>query len=96
LGPGIRELHQRGLIDHRLANWATALQRARNLSAHATDERVPKQDAEDLLDFLKAICEYVFVLTPKFEKYMNRRGESAKLDIEGPGVADDEGLSGLV
>ena len=76
LGPGIKELHDRGVIDARLAAWAGALQKARNLSAHASGERVPKADAQDLLDFVAAICEYVFVLTKKFEAYMSRQVES--------------------
>jgi hypothetical protein len=79
LGPGIRALHKRGLIDARLVRWAAALQKARNLSAHASGERVSKQDAEDLLDFLSAICEYVFVLTKKFEDYMARNGEPTEV-----------------
>lgn len=74
LGPGIKELHAKGVIDARLAAWAGALQKARNLSAHASGERVSKQDAQDLLDFVSAICEYVFVLTRTFEHYMKRQG----------------------
>ncbi len=76
LGPGIKELHSQGIIDARLAAWAGALQKARNLSAHASGERVSRQDAQDLLDFVAAICEYVFVLTLKFESYMKRQGAS--------------------
>jgi len=82
LGPGIRELHERGIIDSRLSRWASALQQARNLSAHASGERVSKQDAEDLLDFLNAICEYVFVLTKKFEDYIARQGEAKIVDSQ--------------
>jgi len=73
LGPGIRELHEKGVIDTRLATWAQELQRARNLSAHASGERVSKEDARDLLEFVEAIGHYVFVLTKKFKTYMARR-----------------------
>jgi len=76
LGPGIKALHAKGIIDARLADWAGALQKARNLSAHASGERVSKRDAEDLLDFVSAICEYVFVLTRKFDDYMKRQSVS--------------------
>ena len=37
-------------------------------------EKVSKQDAEDVLDFVHAICEYVFVLTERFNTFMGRRG----------------------
>ena len=77
LGAGIRELLEKGVIDQRLGTWAAELQRARNLSAHASGDRVTKQDAEDLLQFLNAICEYVFVLTKRFEQFMQRKAEVA-------------------
>jgi len=35
--------------------------------------KVTKEDAQDLLDFVEAICEYAFVLTAKFDNYMARR-----------------------
>src|SRR5262249_34892443 len=73
LGPGIKQLREKGIIDTRLGTWAEELQKARNLSAHASDEKVTKEDAQDLLDFVEAICEYVFVLTAKFDSYMARR-----------------------
>jgi hypothetical protein len=77
LGPGIRQLREKGLIDARLAKWAEELQRARNLSAHASGQRVSKQDAQDLLEFVNAICEYVFVLAQKFDEYITRRSSAA-------------------
>ncbi len=89
LGPGIKELHAKGVIDARLAAWAGALQKARNLSAHASGERVSKEDAQDLLDFVAAICEYVFVLTQKFEGYMKRQGVSP-VEAESVAKADEE------
>jgi hypothetical protein len=73
LGKGIQELREKEIIDSRLATWAGELHKARNLSAHASGERVSKQDARDLLDFVTAICEYVFVLTGKYEAFMARR-----------------------
>lgn len=76
LGPGLRELRERGMIDGRLFRWAEELQKSRNIGAHATGEKVSKQDARDLLDFTNAICEYIFVLTAKFEAFMKRRAIS--------------------
>jgi hypothetical protein len=73
LGGGLKELRERELIDGRLFQWAEELQKSRNLSAHATGEKVSKQDARDLLDFTNAICDYLFVLTAKFEAFMKRR-----------------------
>ena len=45
-----------------------------------------KEDAQDLLDFVEAICEYVFVLTAKFESYIARR---KKPDGHSPTTSSD-------
>ena len=73
LGEGLKELKQREIVDQRLSQWSEELQRHRNLGAHATEERIPREDAQDLLDFANAITEYVFVLADRFEKFMTRR-----------------------
>ncbi len=64
------------MIDGRLFEWASELQKSRNLSAHPSGEKVAKRDAEDLLDFTNAICEYVFVLTAKFDSFQKRRAKA--------------------
>lgn len=43
------------------------------LEAHASDVKISKIDASDLLDFAIAICDYVYVLRNKFEDFMKRR-----------------------
>ncbi|WP_447652278.1 DUF4145 domain-containing protein [Pseudomonas abietaniphila] len=72
LGKGLEELKDREVIDKRLLEWGRELQKHRNIAAHAGDQKINPQDAIDLLDFVTAICEYVFVLTEKFEKFMTR------------------------
>lgn len=54
-----------------------------NIGAHATGEKVSQQDARDLLDFTNAICDYIFVLTEKFQAFMKRR-TSSTLDKKKP------------
>jgi len=73
LGGGLKELKSKGIIDSRLYEWGQELQKHRNIAAHATDEIITKVDAEDLMEFVKAICEYVFVLTEKFNQFMKRK-----------------------
>jgi len=46
------------------------------LGAHASDHKVAKEDARDLLDFSSAICEYVFVLNEKFERFKKRQART--------------------
>lgn len=76
LATGLKELKEKGIIDDRLFQWGEELRKHRNISAHATDEIISKEDAKDLLDFVNAICEYVFVLTERFNKFMKRKAKA--------------------
>lgn len=73
LAAGLKKLKEDGVIDSRLFSWGDALRENRNLGAHATTEKVSKDDAQDLLDFSIAICDYVFVLNQKWERFQNRK-----------------------
>jgi len=76
LASGLKHLRNKGIIDGRLFDWGEALRAARNLGAHASTEKVSRDDARDLLDFSKAICDYVFVLHAKFERFKQRQPKS--------------------
>jgi hypothetical protein len=69
---GLKELHERGVIDARLYEWSDELRKHRNLAAHA---KFNLADAKDLYDFSTAICDYVFVLTEKFENFKKRQAK---------------------
>ena len=78
LSPGLKELKDSGTIDGRLFEWGEALRKLRNVAAHATDEHVSREDASDSVDFATAICEYVYVLTQKYEEFKKRRTKVPK------------------
>lgn len=69
---GLKELRAQGIIDDCLYQWAEELRKHRNLAAHAGGASFERQDAEDIFDFAVAICDYVFVLTNKFEEFLRR------------------------
>jgi hypothetical protein len=73
LAGGLKKLKEDGVIDTRIYSWGEALRSHRNLGAHATTEKVSKEDARDLLDFSIAICDYVFVLNEKFNRFQARQ-----------------------
>ena len=73
LGPGLNELNERGIIDSKLLEWGREIQKHRNIAAHASDEEITKQDAEDLYYFSAAVCNYVFVLSEKFNQFLSRK-----------------------
>jgi hypothetical protein len=60
------------VIDKMLHDWGQELRRHRNLAAHATGTWFTRRDAEDIFDFAQTICEYVFVLTRRFERFKER------------------------
>lgn len=74
---GMKELHERQIIDTRLYQWGDELRKHRNLAAHASDAQFALNDAKDLYDFATAICDYVFVLTAKFESFQKRQASTA-------------------
>jgi hypothetical protein len=78
LGPGITELHNQGVIDNRLFDWAKALHLDRNVAAHSSGQNFSAEDAEDLLAFATAICEYVFVIAYRFDEFQKRRARAVK------------------
>ena len=76
LGGGLKELLDQNVIDARLFSWSEVLQQHRNLGAHASEELLTPEDARDLLDFVQAITEYVFVLSERFRIFMERKKPS--------------------
>jgi hypothetical protein len=70
---GIEKLHEQGVISDQIYTWANELRILRNLGAHASGETIKEEDARESLDFLKAILENVYDLTPKFEAFKLRR-----------------------
>ena len=78
LGEGIRQLKEKGLIDHRLYDWSQQLHAFRNLAAHASDEPISRDDAEDLQSFVYAIIEYIYDLTDRYTEFMERAKAKAK------------------
>lgn len=78
LSAALDELLGRDIIDKKLHEWGHATRTLRNLAAHATEEEISKEDAQDLLEFTKATCDYVFVLTKRFEEFKRRNATRAK------------------
>lgn len=72
LRSGLDELFKRKVIDQRLLDWSTQLQAFRNMSAHAGDVTITRQDATDLQTFGIAIVEYIYDLSQRYEEFAGR------------------------
>jgi hypothetical protein len=85
---GLKQLESQGLIDGFLARWADALRVAGNEGAHYTGRAVPREDAEDALDFGEALLDHVYVLRKRFEEFQKRLAKRREpVDVE---VIDDD------
>lgn len=73
VAPGLKELFKRKIIDERLFQWSELLNERREIAAHGTEGTISRDDAEDLLDLVSAVCEYVFVVSKKFERFLQRQ-----------------------
>lgn len=76
LAEGLTKLKTDGIIDERLSLWANALRKERNIGAHASNEEVTKENAQDVLDFTVAIFEYVYTLSEKYAEFIARKAAS--------------------
>ena len=81
LAKGLKELKAKSIIDGRLFEWGEALRKHRNIGAHVTDEEITREDASDLLDFTIAICDYVYVLSAKYEEFKLRQAKAASPSV---------------
>jgi|WetSurMetagenome_2_1015567.scaffolds.fasta_scaffold327502_1 hypothetical protein len=73
IAKGLRKLKDDGTIDQKLFEWAEALRYERNIGAHASMTQTTRDNAQDVLDFLIAICDYIYTMNDKYDKYMRRK-----------------------
>jgi hypothetical protein len=73
LAAALRELAAQNVIEGRLVDWADALRLSGNEAAHDVDVTVSAEDAKDILDFTKALLEYVYTFRLRFEEFIARR-----------------------
>jgi len=73
----LADLKTRGVIEARLHEWADDVLRALgNDAAHDVDMTISKQDAQDALEFTKAIVEYLYVFEAAFKRFKERRAKA--------------------
>jgi Domain of unknown function (DUF4145) len=83
LHAGIRAMLARGIISQELSDWGNQLRVIGNLGAHATSEKIDRQDAIEAIDFLQAMLEILYDLRPKFDKMRARRAADTPSPITG-------------
>jgi Domain of unknown function (DUF4145) len=66
-----------GVIESRLFEWAEEFRTMGNEAAHGVEFAVPREDAEDTLEFTEALIEYVFTYRDKFAEFKKLRQKAA-------------------
>lgn len=77
LGEGLDKLHENKFIDERLFKWGKQIQFIGNKSAHAVDIDISRHDATDLMSFVVALIEYIYDLTLRYNKFLERHKDKA-------------------
>ena len=77
LKANLDELKKQGVIENRLFEWADSLRIAGNDAAHKVDVTFTREDARDVLEFTRALNEYIFTFADAFEQFNKRRGRRA-------------------
>ncbi|MFD4140711.1 DUF4145 domain-containing protein [Streptomyces sp. NPDC058572] len=72
----LQKLLEAGKIEGRLFDWAQALRILGNQGAHFTGEDVGREDAADALALCEALLDYIYVLTTRYEEFVQRRQPS--------------------
>ena len=73
LATSLQQMRENGVIDSYLYDWADALRISGNEAAHGVEVTFSKEDAQDILEFTRALLEYIFTFRKKFEDFQNRR-----------------------
>lgn len=75
---GLRAMKDQGVISEELFAWGDHLRFLGNIGAHPKEgEAVSTDDTRDLMQFLDAIIETIYVLRPRFEAMVARRKKQA-------------------
>lgn len=77
LAESLKKLRDNGVIDTRLFEWADELRLFGNDAAHDVNVTISGPDARDILDFTRALVEYVFTFRERFEEFKKRRAQQS-------------------
>jgi hypothetical protein len=69
----LKKMRDDGVIDARLYEWADAGRQVGNEGAHASGVTVSREDAEEVLRFVEALLDYLYVFQVRFDEFKSRR-----------------------
>lgn len=85
LASKLKALKEQGTIENRLYEWADKILRLLgNEAAHDVRSDISKEDAEDALEFTRAIIEYLYVFEAAYRRFEKRRADGLLDRMEAP------------
>lgn len=69
---GLKELCDMEVIDKRLFEWSEMLTKRKVIRTQVVTDKVTKQDADDLLEFLTMVFDYAFVIRTRYDAFLTR------------------------
>ena len=73
LADGLKSLVSANKLQANLADWATEVRLVGNAGAHNPLAPVPREDAQDLVSFMHALVEYLYVLPHDLDERRKRK-----------------------
>jgi hypothetical protein len=87
LAASLEKMRSAGIIDSRLFEWANALRISGNEAAHGVATTFSREDAQDIIEFSRALLEYVFTFRDRFEAFQQRRRKASPAQPTPPQIA---------
>jgi len=79
----LADLQAKGVVEARLHAWADALRMSGNQAAHDVEVSTSRADAADLIDFARALHEYVYTFGERLKHFQARQAKSRTNDVSG-------------
>ena len=97
LAAKLADLKNSGVLDERLYEWSALVKDIGNEGAHETATPLSREDAQEVLRFVEALLDYLYVFRARYEEFRQRRerikaGKPAleSFDISSLGSSDGE------
>lgn len=91
----LEDLKNRQVLDHRLHEWSSLVKDIGNEGAHETAALVSRRDALEVLTFVEALLDYLYVFRERYQAFKRARedceADTVRPDSTGDGMFADVG-----
>lgn len=69
----LKSLVDKGFINTDIHNWSTLVRLKGNKGAHSLSNDITRKEIDDLMNFVKAIIEYIYVYKKKYNEFIQQQ-----------------------